>query len=289
MSDLQFAECDGRHALAVTGVLYKVNGFSQPSIVKGSDGRLYVLKCNGFPGPDGLANEVIGAELIRHFGLPAPAWTPIYLSDEFIDANPEIWFRTGTTVIRPAAGLHFGSRLLIGDGPNDRSYQVIPRSWWKRVVNRRDFLGMLVLDLWANNCDRRQAVFIRSVKTQKLRAVFIDNDHLLGGRWGNETTSPRRVMCPDLSAYVGLPLEREAERFIGLSHSVDDRWIDGMLERVPADWATAAMKKAKRAQLIQSRWRLDRLVWDALSLLKTGYSVAAHAAVSATRPAYLMR
>jgi hypothetical protein len=69
-------------------------------------------------------------------------------------------------------------------------------SWVDRIENRADFLGALVLDLWANNCDRRQSVFFTDDR-DRLHARFIDSDSMFGGKFGNDTTCPRRAMVYD--------------------------------------------------------------------------------------------
>jgi hypothetical protein len=58
---------------------------------------------------------------------------------------------------------------------------MIPHSWIERIENRADFVGVLILDLWANNCDRRQVVFL-SDDNDRLHASFIDNDYLFWGK-----------------------------------------------------------------------------------------------------------
>src|SRR5579875_4083509 len=89
----QVVSGQARRGVSATGFLYKLCGSSQPSLLKGSDGGFYVVKFNGFPGRQGLANEVVGTELIRAIGLPGPDWTPIEVTDEFLDANPGLWFQ----------------------------------------------------------------------------------------------------------------------------------------------------------------------------------------------------
>lgn len=53
--------------------LYKLCGSSQPSMIRGSDGGFYVVKFFGYPGRQGLINEVVGAELLQKMRLPSPS------------------------------------------------------------------------------------------------------------------------------------------------------------------------------------------------------------------------
>lgn len=191
--------------VAVTHVS-KLNGSSQPSIVMTTGATLYVVKFWEFTGKrtDERGHRIRGDVAHR----PAnPQWAPILFTDELIDKNPQLWHRNRSTSkgIRPEAGPHFGSssRLTLSEGEN-HTYELIPGSWIDRVSNREDFVGALLLDLWTNNCDRCQCVFLSETGSSSLRAVFIDNDHMFGGHFGNEKTCPRRVMVPDARFYRGI-------------------------------------------------------------------------------------
>jgi len=48
------------------------------------------------------------------------------------------------------------------------------------VRNRREFIGMLVLDKWACNRDSRQVVFWRRCRERKYSACFIDHGYCFG-------------------------------------------------------------------------------------------------------------
>jgi hypothetical protein len=152
-----------RH-VRVTTSYYKLRGTCQASIVEASDGFLYILKIAGAHMPNLLFNEAFGTELLRHFGLPAAAWRPLELDNNFIEAHPEMWFKSGRHPRRPIAGLHFGSRL-ISSKRSVGAYQIIPSSWMPRVKNRSKFVGALAVDIWSNHCDRRQAIYTRSGKS----------------------------------------------------------------------------------------------------------------------------
>lgn len=264
--------------------LYKLCGSSQPSILGASDGAFYVVKFNGFPGSQALANEVVGAELIRCAGLPTPAWTPIEVSDDFLDQNPGLWFRNGEISIRPRPGIHFGSRLIEASG-NQRTYQMIPHAWIKRIENRADFLGMLVLDLWANNCDRRQAVY-RS-NGRGLRASFIDNDFMFGGKFGFDRTCPRRAMVHDLSLYNGLWSDHSMQQWLQKFDGIPENTIRRIVASVPEEWATEEQRRRILKQLLNRRSILPRLLNDARHVLVSGYSVSYHRPRHATEPAQI--
>jgi hypothetical protein len=278
----------GSSTISAAGFLYKLCGSSQPSILKGSDGRFYVVKFNGFPEHQALANEVVGASLVRLFGLPAPAWSPIEISSDFIDEHPEMWFfRDGGDPIKPRPGLHFGSRLIEANG-EQRTYQMIPSSWIDRIENRSDFLGMLVLDLWANNCDRRQAVFL-SNRQHRLHASFIDNDFMLGGKFGSDVTCPRRAMVYDLDVYQDLWTKAAMRGWLGVMGGISDNALREIIHSIPNEWASTSTRWEILNQLRTRRSLLPRLLEEAQDVLRTGYSLRYHRARNATEPGQLCR
>lgn len=275
---------DARPTVSATGFLYKLCGSSQPSILQGSDGAFYVVKFHGFPGRQALANEVVGAGLIESAGLPAPGWTPISLSSGFIHQHPGLWFRNGSCSVPPRPGIHFGSRLVEARG-EQRTYQMIPHSWISRVENRADFLGMLVLDLWANNCDRRQSVFLS--QGPRLRARFIDNDFMFGGKFGNDFTCPRRAMVHDLSLYEGLWSKDSVQQWLRKFEGIPENTLRRIVRSVPEEWADGGLRSRILDQLLTRRSMLPRLLNDAGHVLGSGYSINYHRPRHATEPAQL--
>lgn len=265
--------------------LYKLCGSSQPSIIQGSDGAFYVVKFNGFPGHQALINEVVGSELILRMGLPTPQWVPIEISSKFIDANPGLCFFSENGRVRPVPGMHFASRLIEASD-EERTYQMIPHSWIERIGNREDFVGVLILDLWANNCDRRQAVFL-SDERERLHASFIDNDHMFGGRFGNDTTCPRRAMVYDLSVYEGLWNWEVVQEWCGKIDGIDENAIRSIIANVPEEWADDQMRLHISNQLRARRLMHSRLLNDIKDVLDSGYSVQYEKTRNATEPSSL--
>jgi len=273
-----------RPGVSAVRFFYKLCGSSQPSILQASDGAFYVVKFNGFPGSQALANEVVGTALIRRAGLPAPDWMPIEVSSDFLDQNPALWFSNGDAPIRPRPGIHFGSRLIEASGER-RTYQMIPHSWIKRVQNRADFLGMLVLDLWTNNCDRRQAVYLSNGRG--LQARFIDNDFMFGGKFGYDRTCPRRAMVHDLSLYSGLWNEDSVQQWLEKFDGISENTIRRIVASVPEEWATGELRRRILSQLLTRRSILPRLLNDARHVLASGYSISYHRPRHATEPAQI--
>lgn len=158
----------------------KMRGSCQSSLVKASDGCRYVLKMLDNPeGSDALFHEALGSGLAQVLGLPVPTWRVLNVSESFIEENPQVWFESGGRLTRPTPGLHFGS-AFVEALPGGETYQLVPASWHPRLVNAGDFSGMLLLDLWANHLDNRQALFVQIPRTRQLKAVFIDHGQMFG-------------------------------------------------------------------------------------------------------------
>lgn len=272
-------------AVSARSFLYKLCGASQPAIVQGSDGTFYVVKFDGFPGTHSLVSEVLGSELIMGLGLPSPGWVPIELSSRFISENPGLWFKSGKAAIPPRPGLHFGSRLIEAND-DSRTYQMIPHSWIDRIENRADFLGMLIVDLWANNCDRRQAVFLAGAEG-KLSASFIDNGLMFGGRFGNDTTCPRRAMVYDLDIYNGLWNDNNdlvVKEWLKRIDRIGGQAIRWILSSVPDSWVESEFDRHVINQLEERRQRLPCLLNEAKETLNSTYPVRYHKTRNATEP-----
>lgn len=69
--------------------------------------------------------------------------------------------------------------------------------------------------------------------------------------------------------------------------SIEDDWIDTILDQIPLVWKTESIMKAKRRQLKERRTELESLIWQAQWLLKTSYTVEAKHPLCATKPRLL--
>lgn len=265
----------------VTTYYYKLRGFCQPSIVEGSDGFLYVLKIGGTHAPNLLFNEAFGAELLRHFDLPAAEWLPLELEEKFIEAHPEMWFKPGRHGRRPLGGLHFGSRLVSSRG-NAGAYQIIPSSWISRVKNRTHFIGALALDIWANHCDRRQAIYTPSGK--HLKATFIDNSHMFGGLTGGEITCPRRCMSFDLTVYKELQIRRTLERWRERIVALDLGDVRSLSKAIPTEWYTPDLIERTLESLRLRRQKLGSLFREVEGIISQPSSLGSREFVNSLDP-----
>jgi hypothetical protein len=167
--------------LSANKFVRKLSGGSQSNLVQANDSKYYVVKMMGNPqGSNVLANESLGAAVASAVGLPVADNKGIYLSDSFIDSFPDLWFDTPAGRRRPSKGVHLGSLFLGQPSGPQRPNEYISPSRVDNIANHQDFLGMYILDVWANHQDRRQAVFCTSSDGTQ-RAFFIDHGHMFGG------------------------------------------------------------------------------------------------------------
>ncbi len=161
-----------------------LRGGSQPILVQGSDGFLYVVKfSDNLQGPNVAFNEGMGSMVFQSCGLPCPGWAAVWISDDFLDHNPNSWLETPEGYRKPNVGWGFGSRFLgLSDAP---LLQILSSRDFSRIRNRIDFWTARVVDALCEHTDHRQALFLDDGGS--LEAYFIDHGHLFGGPQGADT------------------------------------------------------------------------------------------------------
>jgi HipA-like protein len=187
MSTPGFYELSRQSTTPVTNVVHavqfirKMRGGSQPALIRCDDDKLYVVKFfRNQQGPNVLANEVLGNELLSSFNLPTPQWRTVFVSISFLRENSDVSFETQFGSASIESGLHFGSEFLGGE-KTGQAYEWLPKGLSSRVTNPEDFLGIHIFDVWTNHCDHRQTLFTTTDGNASFRAVFFDNGHLFGG------------------------------------------------------------------------------------------------------------
>jgi hypothetical protein len=224
-------------SVSVVRYLRKLHGGSQPILAVASDGHLYVVKfTNNLQGANLPFNESVGSELYGTFGLAGPAWTPLVVTDSFLDQNPGCWMQTEEGVLRPAAGLCFGSRFL-GEGSR-RRLEILPGTSFKRVTNHMSFWLAWLIDICARHADNRQAIFLQNQKGE-FKAYFIDHGHLFGGPSGELKKHFLASRYLDLRIYgnVSSPYLLDLPRAV-LDMDADRLWT--RISSLPEEWKSAS-------------------------------------------------
>jgi hypothetical protein len=111
-----------------------MTGGSQSRLVMCDDSKLYVLKLHPNPqGPNVLANEALGAMLMKGLGLLTPQWRTLRLNLQSLSIFPELVMGSVNGMTLPACGLHFGSEYL--GAPEIDLFDFLPASGRRQTEN----------------------------------------------------------------------------------------------------------------------------------------------------------
>jgi hypothetical protein len=222
--------------LSANKYIRKMRGGSQSILVRANDGRHYVVKMMDNPiGPNLLANEHMGSLLANAVGLPVAQAKGIILSDSFIDSHPDLWFELTSGVRRPNKGMHLGSLFVGQTSGVGRPLEYISPSRVSAITNREAFLGMYLLDVWANHQDNRQAIFRRS-STNELEVCFIDHGHMFGGpEWSfhGNLGSARHL---ETAVYTDLWQDEQVAFWISRFQTVIPEMLMSIVPAMTSDW-----------------------------------------------------
>jgi hypothetical protein len=217
--------------------LNKLRGGSQPVLVGGTNGSLYVLKFkNNLQGPNVLFNEAAGAELFRACGLAVPPWERVVVTEEFLDRNRECWLETSGGEIRPESGWCFGSRFQFS--ARRRLLTLLPGTYHSRIRNRKSFWTAWFVDVCCDHADRRDAVFLEG-RNGLLDALFVDCGHMFGGPDGDRRPRPLASRYFDSRIYPGIA-SAEAESILRDVRALDADELWKRVRAIPADWQAAS-------------------------------------------------
>jgi hypothetical protein len=230
----------GKDLPFVTHYVRNLRGGSQPILAWASDGLPYVVKfANNPQGPNLLFNESAGSELYRACGLPAPEWTPLWVSDSFLDRNPDCWMQTEEERLRPASGLCFGSRFLGGNGK--RILEILPSSMFKRVRNQVSFWLAWLIDVCAEHVDNRQAIFVEDAEGW-LEGHFVDHGHLFGGPNSDLKRHFSASRYLDQRIYGQVSFDTLLD-FGDVLRALDADRLRQRIEAIPAEWSHASARE----------------------------------------------
>jgi hypothetical protein len=227
--------------LSANKYIRKMKGGSQSILVRANDGKHYVVKMTDNPiGSNVLANESMGSSIAKAVGLPVAEAKGIVISDSFIDSHPDLWFKLPSGTRRPKKGVHFGSQLVGQTSGAERPTEYVSPSRVHLITNREAFLGMYILDIWANHQDNRQAVFRRRPDNTQ-EAFFIDHGHMFGGPEWNFKETSLSALHLELAIYTDLWQEEKIAAWVShlqtavpevltrLADPMDSKWYKGDL------------------------------------------------------------
>jgi hypothetical protein len=222
--------------LSANKYIRKMKGGSQSNLVRANDGKYYVVKMADNPGgPNVLANEHMGSLIARAVGLPVAEAKGILLSDSFIDNHPDLWFELQSGKRRPEKGLHFGSLLVGQTSGAERPTEYISPSRVNLITNREAFLGMYLLDVWANHQDNRQAI-LRSRSNNGQEVVFIDHGHMFGGPDWDFKEDLRSALHREIAVYANLWQDEQIASWISRFQTIVPEVLTSVAHSMPSQW-----------------------------------------------------
>jgi len=251
----------------------KMRGGSQPALIRCNDGKLYIVKFFNNPqGPNVLANEVLGNELLNVLNLPTPQWKMVFISRSFIKKNIEMTFETALGHSSIESGLHFGSEFL-GDEKTGCVYEWLPNALCGRVINSKDLLGMHVFDVWTNHCDHRQSLYTTGDGNASFRAVFIDNGHLFGGpEWARKRRQGESLSLDKRFHSNEWPVEI-TESWIARFETECSSSLPNIIQRVPRFWYSGDINQVAES-LVRRLSMLRALFSEELTRKRTNFNLS---------------
>jgi hypothetical protein len=249
--------------LSANKYIRKMRGGSQSILVHANDGKYYVVKMAGNPqGSNILANELLGSFVAKSVGLPVNKGKGIYLSDSFIDGHPDLWFELSSGTRRPDKGIHFGSLFVGQPSGLKRPSEYISPSRISTITNRGSFLGMYLLDVWANHQDNRQALLLKTPNDFTQKAFFIDHGHMFGGPEWNFQESSGSALHMETTVYSDLWVDDQIDSWISRFQTVIPQVLSTVIPSIPSHWYNGNLeelthKLAERLPLLSELVQLD--------------------------------
>lgn len=226
----------------------KMRGGAQAHLLKASDGHCYVVKFQNNPQHRRiLINELIASEILGYLGISAPRHELIGISQEFLDAHPDVYIQTGTRRLEIPPGWHFGSQHP-GNPDTLAIYDFIPDALLNQVANADQFRAALVFDRWVSNGDGRQAIFFRAqlkdwleqpgIPPRKLGFVTLMVDHgyaFNGPHWDFPESAitglySRRVVYQDIQSL------EDFQPWLTRAMNCPGIVFDKALRQIPPEW-----------------------------------------------------
>lgn len=228
------------HFVRAVGQVRRIRGGSQPQLMRCSDERDYVVK---FPNnPQGvriLANELLGGRLAALLGLPVAKGELVMVEEKLVFHSKEMFIDMGYGKTPCQPGLCFGS-LVSTDRRGAPLFDFLPDSMLGNVKNVRDFLGMLIFDLWTCNTDGRQVMFSRHYETSSYLVTMVDQGFCFNAQEWNFPDSLLRGLYWRPAVYETVTGMDAFEPWLSrLESEIDEDAISECGKGIPREWCGA--------------------------------------------------
>jgi hypothetical protein len=243
------------HEQPIYAVEY-VRGFStstRPQLLRCSNGCDYLVKFkDNRIGPYTAANEWICYRIASHIRLPVPQAALITVTDQFIQATPQLCSVTGTNHL-PEAGLQFGSAWIHQATQFSSKEEVVAAL--DHLSNRDCVEGIILFDRWLLNADRQAENLLRVPTSGTVRIVMIDHGHCLGINGHSEWVADFSPVETKLSMHPlrSFALPERHSYWSTVIASVDDRFIGEVVRDLPSEWNIGREARARLAAYLCGR------------------------------------
>jgi hypothetical protein len=242
-----------------------------------ADGHAYVVKFLNNPQHRRiLANEWVSSVFLKYLGFSTPETAVVNVSQEFLDANPDVFIQTGKARTPVVTGWHFGSRYP-GDVSRTVVYDFLPDALLPKVANIGELLGMLAFDKWMSNADSRQAIFFRA-KVAGLGPVgepervgfvaqMVDNGYTFEGPHWRFGESAIQGLYFRPMVYEGVRGLGSFEPWLERIKHFPETVVDQALKTLPGTWIEGDEDAFEQllTQLLRRRARVADLIADCRS------------------------
>jgi hypothetical protein len=251
----------------------RMRGGAQSHLMRCSDENYYVVKFQNNPQHRRiLVNELLGTKLAALLGLPTTAVGIIKVTEDLIELTPDLNVeapRTGnmagyTCRIPCHSGLQFGSRYP-GDPHHLTLSNFLPDKQVLSMRNLRDFVGMLVFDLWTCNTDPRQVIFGRQEVGTPYQAWMIDQGFCFNAGGWNFPDKPRRNLYDRKVVYEQVKGIESFEPWLArLESEKIAQVLLAIAEAIPPEWYEFDSASFLRLleQLDSRRSKVRELLWS---------------------------
>ena len=259
-----------------TRLIRKMRGGAQAFLLEASDHCCYVTKFADNPQHRRiLVNEWLATSFLSYLGIHTPTPIIVEVNEEFLRASPEVAFTLGSRTIPVAPGLAYGSRFP--KHPDQLAvYDYLPDALLTKVVNLREFLGVLVFDKWVGNADARQAIFFRTRVREFLDlpdvapqqkgfvAAMIDHGYSFNGPNWEFVDAPAQGLYFRHLVYESVRSLEDFEPWIDRITHFPDAEIDRAWRSFPRAWLQEdeGQLESMLEALIRRRARISDLLED---------------------------
>ena len=214
-----------------------LQGGAQSQLLLCDDGRYWVVKFRNNPqGVKILTNEMIATRLASLIGLPVPEVSVINVPESVIAEDSKMSLQlTKGRLESFLPGEHFGSAYVGGFMPGF-VVDYLPGALLQTVRNTADFAGMLAFDKWTGNSDGRQAVFQKTSRERKYRAIFIDQGFCFNGSEWNFPDKALMGIYGRHSVYANVRGWDSFEPWLRRIEAVSEATLWRIAEGVPVQW-----------------------------------------------------